>query len=107
MKFYTEDGNWELVGNNTPIFFIRDPLKVSDFIRTRKRDPGRISSRIGAAGTRGGCPPLTEPAMGMEDDGKRHEIQQRMLKHWCKVHPEFGAAVEKGLGGTERRAAAE
>ncbi|MEH3148114.1 MAG: catalase [Methylobacterium frigidaeris] len=40
MKFYTEDGNWDLVGNNTPIFFIRDPLKFSDFIRTQKRDPG-------------------------------------------------------------------
>src|SRR6201989_3510038 len=40
LKFYTEDGNWDLVGNNTPIFFIRDPLKFSDFIRTQKRDPG-------------------------------------------------------------------
>ena len=40
MKFYTEEGNWDLVGNNTPIFFIRDPLKFSDFIRTQKRDPG-------------------------------------------------------------------
>src|ERR1700731_3840783 len=40
MKYYTEEGNWDLVGNNTPIFFIRDPLKFSDFIRTQKRDPG-------------------------------------------------------------------
>jgi len=40
MKFYTEEGNWDLVGNNTPIFFICDPLKFSDFIRTQKRDPG-------------------------------------------------------------------
>lgn len=40
MKFYTEEGNWDLVGNNTPIFFLRDPLKFSDFIRTQKRDPG-------------------------------------------------------------------
>ena len=30
VKFYTEEGNWDLVGNNTPIFFIRDPLHVSD-----------------------------------------------------------------------------
>jgi len=29
MKFYTEEGNWDLVGNNTPIFFIRDPIFVS------------------------------------------------------------------------------
>lgn len=40
MKFYTEEGNWDLVGNNTPIFFIRDPLKFSDFIHTQKREPG-------------------------------------------------------------------
>src|SRR5271170_8029146 len=39
MKFYTEDGNWDLVGNNTPEFFIRDPYKFPDFIRTQKRDP--------------------------------------------------------------------
>jgi catalase len=39
VKFYTEEGNWDLVGNNTPAFFIRDPLKFSDFIHTQKRDP--------------------------------------------------------------------
>jgi catalase len=39
MKFYTEEGNWDLVGNNTPVFFVRDPLKFPDFIRTQKRHP--------------------------------------------------------------------
>jgi catalase len=39
LKFYTEEGNWDLVGNNTPVFFIRDPLKFPDFIRTQKRHP--------------------------------------------------------------------
>lgn len=39
MKFYTDEGNWDLVGNNTPVFFIRDPLKFPDFIHTQKRDP--------------------------------------------------------------------
>ncbi|MCB6183938.1 catalase [Leeia sp. TBRC 13508] len=39
IKFYTEEGNWDLVGNNTPVFFIRDPLKFPDFIRTQKRHP--------------------------------------------------------------------
>lgn len=39
VKFYTEDGNWDMVGNNTPIFFIKDPKKFSDFIHTQKRDP--------------------------------------------------------------------
>ncbi|MBE9464554.1 catalase [Dyadobacter subterraneus] len=39
LKFYTEDGNWDIVGNNTPVFFIKDPKKFSDFIHTQKRDP--------------------------------------------------------------------
>jgi catalase len=38
-KFYTDEGNWDLVGNNTPVFFIRDPLKFPDFIHTQKRLP--------------------------------------------------------------------
>ncbi|CAO3419537.1 catalase [Azospirillum doebereinerae] len=39
LKFYTEDGNYDLVGNNTPVFFVRDPLKFPDFIHTQKRNP--------------------------------------------------------------------
>lgn len=39
LKFYTEDGNWDLVGNNTPVFFIKDPKKFSHLIHTQKRDP--------------------------------------------------------------------
>ena len=38
-RFYTEEGNWDLVGNNTPIFFIRDPSKFPDFIHSQKRHP--------------------------------------------------------------------
>jgi catalase len=38
-KFYTDEGNWDLVGNNTPVFFVRDPLKFPDFIHTQKRHP--------------------------------------------------------------------
>ncbi|UVL63620.1 catalase [Pseudomonas sp. B21-032] len=37
VKFYTEEGNWDIVGNNTPVFFIRDPLKFPDFIHSQKR----------------------------------------------------------------------
>lgn len=48
MKFYTEEGNWDLVGNNTPVFFIKDPSKFPDFIHTQKRDP-RTNMRNGAA----------------------------------------------------------
>jgi catalase len=39
VKFYAEDGVWDLVGNNTPIFFIRDPLFFPSFIHTQKRNP--------------------------------------------------------------------
>ncbi len=39
LKFYTEQGNYDLVGNNTPIFFVRDPSKFQDFIRSQKRMP--------------------------------------------------------------------
>jgi catalase len=39
LKFYTEEGNWDLVGNNTPVFFIRDAIKFPDFIHSQKRDP--------------------------------------------------------------------
>ncbi|MDO5662191.1 MAG: catalase [Brachybacterium sp.] len=39
LKFYTEDGNFDMVGNNTPIFFVRDPMKFPDFIHSQKRLP--------------------------------------------------------------------
>lgn len=39
LKFYTEDGNWDLVGNNTPVFFVKDAKKFPDFIHTQKRSP--------------------------------------------------------------------
>jgi catalase len=39
LRLYTEEGNWDLVGNNTPVFFVRDPLKFPDFIHTQKRHP--------------------------------------------------------------------
>ena len=39
VKFYTDEGNWDLVGNNTPVFFLRDPLKFPDLNHAVKRDP--------------------------------------------------------------------
>jgi catalase len=39
LRFYSEQGNWDIVGNNTPVFFIRDPLQFPDFIHTQKRHP--------------------------------------------------------------------
>ena len=48
LKFYTEEGNWDMVGNNTPVFFVRDPMKFPDFIHTQKRHP-RTNMRSGIA----------------------------------------------------------
>src|SRR4030095_6567976 len=39
LKFYTDEGNWDIVGNNTPVFFFRDPLRFSDLNHAIKRDP--------------------------------------------------------------------
>ena len=39
VKFYTEEGNWDMVGNNTPVFFVRDPILFPSFIHTQKRNP--------------------------------------------------------------------
>ena len=39
LKFYTEEGNFDMVGNNTPVFFVRDPMKFPDFIHSQKRPP--------------------------------------------------------------------
>jgi catalase len=48
LKFYTEEGNYDMVGNNTPIFFIRDAMKFPDFVHTQKRDPktGRADANM-------------------------------------------------------------
>jgi catalase len=53
LQFYTEEGNWDLVGNNTPIFFIADPILFPSFIHTQKRnpvtnlkDPGTLKAQI-------------------------------------------------------------
>ena len=39
VKFYTEEGNYDMVGNNTPVFFIKDPIKFPDFIHSQKKNP--------------------------------------------------------------------
>ena len=49
LKIYTEEGNWDMVGNNTPVFFVRDPYKFPDFIRTQKRDPKTNLRNMSAA----------------------------------------------------------
>ena len=57
LKFYTEEGNYDLVGNNTPIFFIKDPLKFPDFIHSQKPDPTRASRSPTTSGTSPRAPP--------------------------------------------------
>jgi len=57
MKFYTEEGNWDLVGNNTPVFFFRDPLKFPDLNHAIKRDPAPTCAALATTGTSGArCP---------------------------------------------------
>jgi catalase len=46
VKFYTEDGNWDLVGNNLGVFFIRDALKFPDFIHSQKPDPVNFEANV-------------------------------------------------------------
>jgi catalase len=46
VKFYTEDGNWDLVGNNLGIFFIRDAIKFPDFIHSQKPDPVSFEGNV-------------------------------------------------------------
>src|SRR5271154_5696543 len=53
LKFYTEEGNWDLVGNNTPVFFVRDAYKFPDFIHTQKRHPRSNSDRPRRCGISG------------------------------------------------------
>ena len=50
LKFYTEEGNWDLVGNNTPVFFLRDPLKFPDLNHAVKRD-----ARTNMRGSKNNC----------------------------------------------------
>ena len=49
LKFYTSEGNYNLVGNNTPVFFIRDTMKFPHFIRTQKRQPDSGPAGLGDA----------------------------------------------------------
>jgi catalase len=56
LKFYTVEGNYDMVGNNTPVFFIRDPMKFQHFIRSQKRRPTTTCATTTCSGTSGRCP---------------------------------------------------
>ena len=78
LKFYTSEGNWDLVGNNTPVFFVRDPLKFPDFIHTQKRHPqhqyaladGDVGLLVAVAG---------EPASGDDPDVGSRPADRRAM----------------------------
>ena len=57
MKFYTEEGNWDIVGNNTPVFFFRDPLRFPDLNHAIKRDPRTGLRMRTTTGISGHCCP--------------------------------------------------
>lgn len=59
LRFYTEEGNWDMVGNNTPIFFIRDPILFPTFIHTQKRNPQTNIKDPNAVWDFFGCVPST------------------------------------------------
>jgi catalase len=102
LKFYTEDGNWDLVGNNTPVFFVRDPLKFPDFIHTQKRHPKTNVRSPTAMWDFWSLSPesLHQVTILMSDrglpQGMRHQhgfgshtfsfINARNERHWVKFH---------------------
>ena len=55
LKFYTREGNFDIVGNNTPVFFIRDPMKFQHFIRSQKRRAATTCATTTCSGTSGRC----------------------------------------------------
>ena len=102
LKFYTEEGNWDLVGNNTPVFFVRDPLKFPDFIHTQKRDPKTNMRNNAAAWDFWSLSPesLHQVTILMSDRGLPRNFRQlngfgshtysfintKGERHWVKFH---------------------
>ncbi len=68
LKFYTEEGNWDVVGNNTPVFFLRDPLRFPDLNHAVKRDP-----RTNMRSPENNWDFWTLPARGAAPGHHRHE----------------------------------
>jgi catalase len=120
IKFYTEEGNYDHVGNNTPVFFVRDPSKFQDFIHSQKRLPdtveagelGRYAYEKHAEDDDFGQPGtlyrevmsdtdrqhLVTNIAGHASDEVSDEMQLRVIAYWTKVDPELGARVAAALG---------
>jgi catalase len=101
VKFYTEEGNWDLTGNNTPIFFIRDPLKFPDLIHSQKRDGRGLRSWTMRWDFWGHSPEATHQVLWLMGDrglpkSYRHMngygshtfslINDKNERTWCKFH---------------------
>lgn len=102
VKFYTEDGNWDVVGNNTPIFFIRDPTLFPSFIHSQKRNPATHLKDPNMfwdfISLRHECVHQTIYTFGDRGipDGYRHMngyashtykfVNDQGVSHWCKFH---------------------
>ena len=102
LKFYTEEGNWDVVGNNTPVFFIRDPSKFPDFIHTQKRHPRTNMRSATAAWDFWSLSPesLHQVTMLMSDRGLPTDVRHingygshtyslinaENQRVWCKFH---------------------
>jgi len=115
LRFYTEQGNWGIVGNNTPVFFIRDGLKFPDFIHTQKRHPrtnlgnvDRYSHRDGnddyrQAGDLFRLMSSLQKEQLFENiraamDGVPVEIVKRQVAHFYRADPDYGVGVAKRMG---------
>lgn len=102
LKFYTDEGNWDMVGNNTPVFFVRDSLKFPDFIHTQKRDPRTHLRNMNAAWDFWSLSPesLHQVTILMSDRGLPKNFRQihgfgshtyslinaEGVRHWVKFH---------------------
>lgn len=102
LKFYTDEGNWDMVGNNTPVFFVRDSLKFPDFIHTQKRDPRTHLRNMEAAWDFWSLSPesLHQVTILMSDRGLPKNFRQMHgfgshtyslinaegVRHWVKFH---------------------
>ena len=99
VKFYTEDGNWDFVGNNLPVFFIRDAIKFPDVIHSLKPDP--VTFRQEANAQRHRPPQRLRAGPRLLRDHER-DVQERMLWHFFLVHDDYSHTVAKSIGMTAK-----
>ncbi len=90
LKFYTEEGNYDMVGNNTPIFFVRDPSKFQDFIQ-----PGNLYRHVLSEMDR---EHLVSNIVGHMSQDVERPVQERAVRLWYQVDSDLGVRIARGLG---------